>query len=78
LLCLFSSSQIRARSYGDDEPSVSVAYMQAVNTVFASLGLRGITVLFASGDDGVCGGDGSCGNNGQFVPSFPAVRRSTC
>jgi tripeptidyl-peptidase-1 len=52
--------------------------MKAVNTVFASLGLRGITVLFASGDDGVCGGDGSCGNNGQFVPSFPAVSRWTC
>jgi hypothetical protein len=47
--------------------------MQAVNTVFASLGVRGLTVLFASGDNGVCGGDGSCGNNGQFVPSFPAV-----
>ncbi len=48
--------------------------MQAVNTVFASLGVRGLTVLFASGDNGVCGGDGSCT---PFVPSFPAVSAAT-
>lgn len=39
---------------------------------FAGLGMRGISILFASGDAGV-GGDSGCGPQNQFVPSFPAA-----
>ncbi len=46
--------------------------MEAVNHYFALLGTRGVSLLFAAGDDGVCGGGGACGPQGQFVPSFPA------
>jgi subtilase family serine protease len=54
---------------------------------YMKLGLQGITMLFASGDNGVAGGNGQCcaspqcaggvyndGNSGTFNPSFP----STC
>jgi tripeptidyl-peptidase-1 len=47
------------------------SFMNSINTVFASLGVRGLSFLFASGDSGV-GGDSSCGPQGQFVPSYPA------
>lgn len=62
---------VNSVSYGDDEPSLDVSYMKAVNTQFAALGARGVSILFASGDSGV-GGDSGCGPKGQFVPSFPA------
>jgi tripeptidyl-peptidase-1 len=53
-------------SYGDDEDSLSTSYMERINAEFMKLGSRGITILFASGDDGT-------GCNGKtFVPSFPA------
>lgn len=37
-------------SYGDDEDSLSSAYIQRVNTEFMKAAARGITLLFASGD----------------------------
>lgn len=45
-------------SYGDDEDSLSTAYMTRINTEFMKAGVRGISLLFASGqrsgrDDGV-------------------------
>jgi tripeptidyl-peptidase-1 len=53
-------------SYGDDEDSLSFSYTERVNTEFQKQGARGISILFASGDDGV-GGDGrGCT---KFVPS---------
>lgn len=36
-------------SYGDDEDSLSTAYMMRVNTEFMKAGVRGISLLFASG-----------------------------
>lgn len=36
-------------SYGDDEDSLSVAYMQRINVEFMKAGARGLTILFASG-----------------------------
>ncbi len=36
-------------SYGDDEDSLSDAYMNRINTEFMKVGLRGISMLFASG-----------------------------
>lgn len=36
-------------SYGDDEDSLSDAYMNRINIEFMKAGLRGISMLFASG-----------------------------
>jgi len=56
-------------SYGDDEDSLSANYTYRVDNEFKKLGLRGISFLFASGDDGVGGGFGECSS---FVPDYPA------
>uniref|UniRef100_A0A1A8H2D3 Tripeptidyl-peptidase 1 n=1 Tax=Nothobranchius korthausae TaxID=1143690 RepID=A0A1A8H2D3_9TELE len=58
-------------SYGDDEDSLSTAYMMRINIEFMKAGVRGITLLFASGDNGA-----GCRHMGKdqntFRPSFPA------
>mmetsp|Transcript_33937 Transcript_33937/g.73160 ORF Transcript_33937/g.73160 Transcript_33937/m.73160 type:complete len:414 (-) Transcript_33937:55-1296(-) len=53
-------------SYGDDEKTVDPAYAQRVSLELAKIGSRGVSLLFASGDDGV-------GSNGAFRPNFPAT-----
>ncbi|KAF7983704.1 hypothetical protein HWV62_19635 [Athelia sp. TMB] len=62
-------------SYGDYEQTVPKDYATSVCNGFATLGARGVSILFSSGDDGV--GDGDCkSNNGTnavaFQPNFPA------
>lgn len=57
---------VHSVSYGDNEDSLSVAYMRRINTEFMKAGVRGISILFASGDDGA-----GCKKN-KFRPSFPA------
>jgi len=64
-------------SYGEDEDSVSQAYAERCNVEFQKAGVRGISLLFASGDSGV-GGDHGCGtqcsaSKGCFVPMWPAA-----
>ncbi|XP_063040536.1 tripeptidyl-peptidase 1 [Engraulis encrasicolus] len=58
-------------SYGDDEDSLSTAYMQRVSNEFMKAGLRGVSMLFASGDSGA-----GClhlgGGKNTFRPNFPA------
>ncbi|KAG7275441.1 hypothetical protein CRUP_033174 [Coryphaenoides rupestris] len=58
-------------SYGDDEDSLSTAYMTRINTEFMKAGVRGISLLFASGDSGA-----GCRHvpkeENSFRPSFPA------
>uniref|UniRef100_A0A4W6EES5 Tripeptidyl-peptidase 1 n=1 Tax=Lates calcarifer TaxID=8187 RepID=A0A4W6EES5_LATCA len=60
-------------SYGDDEDSLSTAYMMRINTEFMKAGIRGISLLFASGDSGA-----GCRHLGKeqnsFRPSFPASK----
>merc|ERR1712187_479667 len=57
-------------SYGNDEvQQSSPEYMDACNAQFMKLGMRGISVLIASGDQGVYG---RTGGNEQFNPDFPA------
>ncbi|XP_066222613.1 tripeptidyl-peptidase 1 isoform X1 [Saccopteryx leptura] len=57
-------------SYGDDEDSLSSAYIQRVNTEFMKAAARGLTLLFASGDIGT--GCRSVSGRYEFRPSFPA------
>ncbi|XP_007561222.1 tripeptidyl-peptidase 1 [Poecilia formosa] len=57
-------------SYGDDEDSLSAAYMTRINTEFMKAGVRGLSLLFASGDSGA--GCRHLGKENTFRPSFPA------
>ena len=63
-------------SYGEDEQSWPEAQAKKICNMFAQLGSRGVTVLFASGDSGPGGAGGFCENNAQtaqrYVPSFPS------
>ncbi|XP_061897586.1 tripeptidyl-peptidase 1 [Entelurus aequoreus] len=58
-------------SYGDEEDSLSTAYMQRINTEFMKAGVRGISLLFASGDSGA-GCRHMAKKQNSFRPSFPA------
>ncbi|KAJ7618976.1 peptidase S8/S53 domain-containing protein [Mycena polygramma] len=62
-------------SYGDDEQTVPQDYATSVCNMFAQLGARGSSIMFASGDGGV--GAGDCRANDDtnrtiFQPAFPA------
>jgi tripeptidyl-peptidase-1 len=59
-------------SYGDDELDLDVDYINQANSQFQLAGLRGISILFASGDGGVAGGHGIPGCT-QFVAVFPSA-----
>lgn len=56
---------VHSVSYGDVESSLSVAYMQRINVEFMKAGVRGISILFASGDNGA-----GCKDQ-KFSPNFP-------
>ncbi|NXF65526.1 TPP1 peptidase, partial [Ciccaba nigrolineata] len=72
LLCNMSSLPwVHSVSYGDDEDSLSLAYMERVNVEFMKAAARGLTILFASGDDGA-GCRRVPGGKHTFRPSFPA------
>jgi tripeptidyl-peptidase-1 len=63
-------SLVHSVSYGNDEiQQTSQQYMYQCNDQFMAAGTRGITILFASGDQGVWG---RSGHNGHFNPDFPA------
>ncbi|KAH8976371.1 subtilisin-like protein [Lactarius deliciosus] len=60
-------------SYGNFEKFYPIDYAYEVCHLFAQLGARGTSVLFASGDHGV--GEGDCKTDGgtvRFTPFFPA------
>eukprot|EP01048_Picozoa_sp_COSAG05_P019911 COSAG05_NODE_3246_length_2211_cov_2.136837_2_plen_435_part_00 len=62
---------VQSVSYGNDEAQqTSSSYMLAVNVELQKLGLRGATVLFASGDKGV---SGRAGSPRRFHPGFPTT-----
>jgi tripeptidyl-peptidase-1 len=68
--------QVITISYADEEQAVPYSYARRVCEGFAQLGARGVSVIVASGDDGV-GKDGHCFSNDgtkkpQWLPTFPA------
>lgn len=65
--------QTISTSYGTDEKDCPLEYAKALCDQFAQLGARGVSILYASGDDGVGAGDckGDDGNV-HFIPLFPA------
>lgn len=62
-------------SYGEDEQSVPESYSTKVCNMFGELGMRGVSILFSSGDTGV--GSACQTNDGKnttrFLPIFPAA-----
>jgi tripeptidyl-peptidase-1 len=61
--------QVFTTSYGFDETDLGSALANQVCNAYMSLGARGVSILFASGDGGVAGGQPqSCTN---FIPAFP-------
>lgn len=73
---LEDSPLIHSVSYGNDERQQSSdAYMFSANTAFMKAGAQGLSILFASGDQGVCGREGCGGLFGakRFKPDFPAA-----
>ncbi|KAH9051638.1 subtilisin-like protein [Lactarius deliciosus] len=66
--------QTMSASYGIYEKDVPPEYARSVCDMFMQLGARGVSVLFASGDNGV--GVGNCQDASgrvQFIPMFPAT-----
>ncbi|PYI35417.1 subtilisin-like protein [Aspergillus indologenus CBS 114.80] len=67
--------QVISNSYGDDEQTVPEYYAKRVCNLIGLMGLRGISIIESSGDEGIgsaCrAGDGS--NRPQFQPTFPAT-----
>jgi hypothetical protein len=60
-------------SYANPETSVPWTYAYSLCNVFAQLGLRGVSVLIATGDVGVGGGNCLDGDgNVRFYTTFPA------
>ncbi|KAH9163505.1 subtilisin-like protein [Lactarius sanguifluus] len=60
-------------SYSNPETLFPLEYASSLCTLFAQLGLRGVSILVSSGDDGV--GRGDCRDNSgsvRFTPTFPA------
>jgi len=55
-------------SYGDDEKSVGLDYGTRCNVEFQKVGVRGTSLMFASGDSGT---GGNCSESGRFTPDFP-------
>jgi len=62
---------VNSVSYGNDEvQQSSTQYMISCNTEFQKLAVRGISILFASGDQGVWGRTGPISS--RYHPDFPA------
>ena len=66
---------VHSVSYGNDErQQTSAAFMLSVNQAVMKLGVQGVSVLFASGDQGVCGRTGcGFGTSVRYHPDFPAA-----
>lgn len=67
---------VHSTSYADEESSLSKSYMDRVNVELAKQGVRGVTLLFSSGDDGLGGytmrtNPQACAQRGA-MPEFPA------
>ncbi|KAF1955942.1 subtilisin-like protein [Byssothecium circinans] len=59
-------------SYGDDEATVPVAYVQNACNLFSQLGARGVSILISSGDSGV-GSTCKLNRKSSFTTAFPAA-----
>ena len=64
---------VHSVSYGNDERQQSgAAYMQSINLALMKAGVRGISILIASGDSGAANQKSKCPNK-TFVPKWPVA-----
>ncbi|EFX02100.1 protease s8 tripeptidyl peptidase [Grosmannia clavigera kw1407] len=76
-------TNVLSTSYSYNEADLTAAYEQRQCAEYMKLGLRGVSVLYSSGDYGVAGNSGQCidattgvyndGTDGLFTPSFPGT-----
>jgi len=72
IMSLENCPQVHSVSYGNDErQQSSKQYMETCNTAFMKAGARGVSILVASGDQGVCGRSGCGLFRKRFRPDFP-------
>ncbi|KAA1475900.1 family S53 protease [Dentipellis sp. KUC8613] len=70
LLAQENPPSVVTTSYGYGENDFPYSLGSALCNAYAQLGARGVSMLFASGDEGVCGDQGtSCSNFGATFPS---------
>ncbi|KIJ52725.1 hypothetical protein M422DRAFT_25806 [Sphaerobolus stellatus SS14] len=62
--------QVLTTSYGQNENTISRALATQLCNAYMQLGARGISILFASGDDGVAGSQTT--RCTTFLPTFPS------
>jgi len=58
---------VNSVSYGDLESSISGSYLSRTDIEFMAVGAQGLSILYASGDDGV-----GCKRCNSFIPDWPA------
>ena len=66
---------VHSVSYGGDEEGFSSEFMDRCNSEFQKAGTRGLSILFASGDNGVLSGNTAhapCTATQHFVPEYPS------
>lgn len=69
-----NAALVHSVSYGNDEAQqTSGAYMDQTAVQFQKAAARGLSILFASGDQGVCGREGCGFFRHKFHPDFPAA-----
>ena len=67
---------IQSVSYYDKESSLTPAYMRRVDIEFQKLGLRGVTIVVCSGDEGTAEDEKAHTTDASF-PSSQSERRSS-
>eukprot|EP00349_Pseudokeronopsis_sp_Brazil_P002941 CAMPEP_0202970916 /NCGR_PEP_ID=MMETSP1396-20130829/21755_1 /ASSEMBLY_ACC=CAM_ASM_000872 /TAXON_ID= /ORGANISM="Pseudokeronopsis sp., Strain Brazil" /LENGTH=535 /DNA_ID=CAMNT_0049699783 /DNA_START=129 /DNA_END=1736 /DNA_ORIENTATION=+ len=73
LIAMTNPPWVNSVSYGNDEvQQTSTQYMETCNTQFQAAGVLGLSLLFASGDQGVWGRTGYS-KTATFHPDFPAA-----
>jgi len=68
---VFKPTNVISVSYGEQEGDLPYYYQQRQCNEYMKLGLQGVSILFASGDDGVAGPNGCLGSGSVFSPAFP-------
>ena len=62
-----AAPKVFSTSYGEDEDSTSWEYANRMNAEFMKAGARGISLLYASGDEGA-----NCERPARFAPEWPS------
>lgn len=75
---VYKPTNVISISYGGQESDLPAYYQERQCNEFLKLGLQGVSILIASGDDGVAGPPGDDSANGclganstVFSPAFP-------